>query len=95
MKQLNSELREFIVENFLFGQSFSFSDDDSFVKSGIIDSTGVVELISFVEQRYGITVEDDEIAPQNLDSINTLCQFIGRKTSVLQEQTDNGARAIS
>lgn len=95
MEQLNSELREFIVKNFLFGESFTFSDNDSFLKNGIIDSTGVVELISFVEQRYGITVEDDEVVPDNLDSISTLCQFIERKTGVLQKETVNAARAIS
>ena len=82
MEQLNSELRNFIVENFLFGQSPDFSDNDSFLKRRIIDSTGVVELISWVEESFGIRVEDDEIVPDNLDSINKLCGFIERKTCV-------------
>lgn len=85
MERLNSEIRDFIVENFLFGQSLNFSEKDSFLKQGIIDSTGVVELISFVEQRYRISVEDDEIVPDNLDSIDNLCRFIERKTYVSQK----------
>jgi acyl carrier protein len=82
MERLNGELRDFIVENFLFGQSSAFSDQDSFLKQGIIDSTGVVELIAWVEERYGIRVEDDEIVPDNLDSINNLRRFIERKPCV-------------
>jgi acyl carrier protein len=82
MERLTGELRDFIVENFLFGQSSRFSDTDSFVKQRIIDSTGVAELISFIEERYGIRVEDDEIVPDNLDSINNLRQFIERKICV-------------
>ncbi len=80
MEQLSTELRKFIVENFLFGQSTDFSDNESFLKTRIIDSTGVVELISWVEESYRIRVEDDEIVPDNLDSINKLCRFIERKT---------------
>lgn len=82
MERLNGELRDFIVENFLFGQSSSFSDQDSFIKQGIIDSTGVVELISWVEEHYGIRVEDDEIVPDNLDSIDNLQRFIERKRKI-------------
>lgn len=82
MEHLNNELRTFIVENFLFGQASEFSDDDSFLKSGIIDSTGVVELISWVEERYSIRIEDDEILPDNLDSINKVSRFVTRKTCV-------------
>jgi acyl carrier protein len=84
MEQLNGALRNFIVENFLFGQPFDFSDNESFLKKGIIDSTGVVELVSWVEERYGIRVEDEEIVPDNLDSINNLCRFIERKTCVVR-----------
>lgn len=84
MDRLNIELRDFIVENFLFGDELRFSDADSFLKQGIIDSTGVVEIIAFIEERYGIKVEDDEIAPDNLDSIEKLSRFIDRKARITQ-----------
>jgi acyl carrier protein len=77
--QLNQEIRHFIVENFLFGQPLEFSDQDSFLQKNIIDSTGVVELICFLEQAYGIEMEDQELIPDNLDSIDSLCRFIEHK----------------
>ena len=72
-------LREFIKSNFLFGREDSFSDDDSFLELGIIDSTGVLELVTFVESTYGVTIEDEELVPENLDSINSLVRFIESK----------------
>lgn len=84
MDRLNIELRDFIVENFLFGEEVSFSDADSFLRQGIIDSTGVVEIIAFIEERYGIKVEDEEIVPDNLDSIHKLASFIERKAKIMQ-----------
>ena len=82
IKGLNQELRGFIVENFLYGQPLGFSDQDSFLQKGIIDSTGIVELISFLEKEYGIRVEDQELIPDNLDSIDNLCRFVEHKRSV-------------
>lgn len=75
-----TSLRAFIQENFLYGQGADFADDDSFLEMGIIDSTGVLELVAYLEGRYGFTVEDDELVPENLDSIRNLEQFIDRKT---------------
>lgn len=77
---MRKELREFIVETFLFGdESEGFEDGDSFMQKGIIDSTGVLELTSFLEEKYGVKVEDEELTPANLDSIDNLIEFIGRK----------------
>ncbi len=81
MKPLNEQLRDFIVENFLFGQPQPFSDEDSFLDKGIIDSTGVLELVSFLEEQYGVTVDNQDLVPDNLDSISSLCRFIERKRS--------------
>ncbi len=78
--QLKSEIRDFIVDNFLYGQDDNkMGDDVSFLSSGIIDSTGVLELVSFVEEEYGISVEDEELIPDNLDSIQKLSEFVSRK----------------
>ncbi len=79
MSETARELREFVQENFLFGQEAAFSDDDSFLEQGIIDSTGVLELVAFLEDRYQITVDDEELVPENLDSINNLLRFIAAK----------------
>ena len=75
-----SEIRSFIVENFLYGQDDGFSDDVSFLEKGIIDSTGVLELVSFVEDKYGISVDDEELVPENFDSLNNLAAYIARKS---------------
>lgn len=67
------------MENFLFGEDDGLRPDDSFLERGIIDSTGVLELVGFLERRFGIRVEDHELLPANLDSIRGLVRFIERK----------------
>jgi acyl carrier protein len=80
MPTLAEEIRAFIVNNFLFGQDASgLTDSQSFLETGVIDSTGVLELIGFLEDRYGISVEDREVIPANLDSIDQLVAFVQRK----------------
>lgn len=75
-----TEIRAFIVSNFLFGQGGeAVTNDQSFLESGIIDSTGLLELVSFVEQQYGISVGDRELVPENLDSLSNISQFVARK----------------
>ena len=81
MNDVPSALRRFIQENFLYGQEAAFSDDDSFLEQGIIDSTGVLELVAFLEGQYGITVADEELVPENLDSIRNLVRFIEAKSA--------------
>jgi acyl carrier protein len=74
------EIRGFVVGNFLFGQdSGGLTEDQSFLETGIIDSTGVLELVAFLEQRYGISVDDRELLPDNLDSISNVTRFVTRK----------------
>ena len=80
METLAEELRQFVVDNFLFGRdNGKFGDDSSFMDTGVIDSTGVLELVGFVEDKYGIKIEDDELIPENLDSIDNLSRFIQAK----------------
>lgn len=82
MNDLIHELRTFITENFLFGQTdTNLAADASFLDSGIIDSTGLLELIGFVERTYHIRLADDELVPDNLDSLNKLAHFLGAKLS--------------
>ena len=77
---LAQELRALVVENLLFGQLEGRLDDgDSFLEKGIIDSTGVLELVSLLEERYSIRVEDEDLIPQNLDSVNGLKRYVESK----------------
>jgi acyl carrier protein len=72
-------VREFLVENFLFGDSNNLSEDTSFLETGVIDSTGILELVSFLEQTYNIAVEDEDLIPENLDSLRGIERFLARK----------------
>lgn len=79
--QIRTELFDFVVENYLFGDlSAAPADEDSLVERGIIDSTGVLELVEFLESHFGIEVTEMETVPENLDSISNLTKFVlGKK----------------
>lgn len=72
-------VRNFIIENFLFDDDGSLKDETSFLDEGIIDSTGILELVEFLDEEFSITIEDDELIPENLDSINNVCKFVAGK----------------
>ena len=72
-------IRKFLIENFLFEEDENVTNDTSFLENGILDSTGVLELIAFLEETYGIEVEDEEVIPENLDSIANVAQYIQKK----------------
>ena len=81
------QIRDFIIANFLFGQQgTSLADDQSFLDTGIIDSTGVLELVSFLEQQFAITVDDRELLPENLDSVDNVTRFVERKLAAANER---------
>jgi acyl carrier protein len=78
--EVATDVRGYIVERFLFGQGGdTLSDDTSFLETGIVDSTGVLEVVMFLEQRFGIKIKDDELVPDNLDSIAKVASFVVRK----------------
>ena len=85
MDRIQAELRRFIVDNFLDGRDCSLRDNDSFQEAGIIDSTGLLELVNFLETQYGIHVDDADLVAENLDSIQQLAQFLRRKLDQPQE----------
>jgi acyl carrier protein len=76
---VEERIRSFIVDELLFGQGDGLGSDDSLSGRGVIDSTGVLEVVSFLEETFGIRVEDRELLPENLDSIGRLAAFVGRK----------------
>ena len=79
MSDPKREIRTFIVETFLFGQDSGLTDETSFLEQGIVDSTGVLELVAHLEKTYNIKVKDDELIPDNLDSINSIASFLAGK----------------
>lgn len=80
--EIKTELREFVSTNYLFGDRTRMpADDDSLLDAGILDSTGVLELIEFLEAQFGIEVSDTETVPDNLGSIGGLTRFVTVKRS--------------
>ena len=73
------DIKQFIVNNFLFGDDSSLQENTSFMQSGIIDSTGILELVTHIEQTYNIKIHDQELVPENMDSINNIGRFLSKK----------------
>ena len=83
--KIEDNLVDFVRKNLLFGElSQSLDTESSFLDSGIIDSTGILELVSFLEIKYGIRISDEEVVPENLDSVSRIATFVRSKMSVGQ-----------
>lgn len=83
--QVRSDLTEFVVNNYLFGDTTRTpAEADSLVEGGVIDSTGILELIEFLEEKFGIEVTESETVPENLDTIARMTQFVLSKKAVLE-----------
>jgi acyl carrier protein len=81
---VREELRKLILENYLFSDNQDdLKDDISFMDLGVIDSTGIMEVVIFMEENFGIKVLDTDLLPENLDSINALVAFVDRKKAAL------------
>jgi acyl carrier protein len=79
--EIRKQLRRYIAENLLFSdKEFPFEDDASFLKNGVVDSTGVMELVAYVENQFGVIVDPKEVVPDNFDSIKSLTDYVKRKT---------------
>ena len=80
MDEIRNEIREFIVENFLFGEdNGQLTDEDSLLEKGIVDSTGVLELVQFLERTYSLKVKDEDLVPDNLDTISRAAEYVRRQ----------------
>ena len=79
MSDAKDKIKDFIIENFLFGEDEGLKDDTSFLDEGIIDSTGILELVNFLEEEFEIRVDDEELVPENLDSINNVAAYLEKK----------------
>ncbi|MBN1764000.1 MAG: acyl carrier protein [Sedimentisphaerales bacterium] len=83
-------IREFVVENFLFGDSAQLTDEMSFLENGIIDSTGILEMITFLEENYKVKIDDDELVPENLDSLMNISAFLDKKLDGMSVPKEEG-----
>lgn len=80
--EIRKEIHSYLEENVLFNSDDnSISDDDSFMENGIIDSTGILELVSFIEGKFDFKVDDEDLVPDNFDSVNNLVSYIEKKTA--------------
>jgi acyl carrier protein len=79
MHDVRPAVREYLLDNFLMGSDASIADDTSFIKGRVLDSSGIMELIMFLEEAFGIKVDDAELIPANLDSLNNINVFVARK----------------
>ena len=77
----SEQIRSFLVSNFYVSDVKTLMNDTSLLDQGIVDSTGVLEVIGFIEETFGIIVEDSELLPENLDSIQGIAQYVIRKTN--------------
>jgi acyl carrier protein len=79
--EIKEQVRSFVTSNFYVADPAALDDKDSLLERGVIDSTGVLEVIFFIEETFGIKVEDSEMLPENLDSIERIANFVARKKS--------------
>ncbi len=73
---IREQIRDFLTVNFLYGEDVQLDDDASLLGQGVLDSTGVLELVLFVEETYGISVDEADLQPENFDSVNRLTDYI-------------------
>jgi len=87
-------VRDYIITDFMFGDAEGFHDDVSFIESGIVDSTGILELVMFLEATYRIRVAPEEMIPENLDSVNKIVQFLARKLDRSEKDVPSSATVL-
>lgn len=79
MEALKQTIRSYITDNFLFGTDSGLDDTASLLDNGVIDSTGVLELVGFLEKQFAVKINDEELLPENLDSIANMAAFLSQK----------------
>jgi acyl carrier protein len=87
-------IRKFIIDNYLFGEEDKLGNEDSFMETGIIDSTGILELVRFLESTYGIKIADEELLPDNLDSVNKIVASSMQSNLGQHKQTEESRSSL-
>jgi acyl carrier protein len=83
-EQIRTEVHDFIKTNFIYSDKKNLSDDESLLGSGVIDSTGILELIAFLEEKFQVKFADNELVADNFDSVTKIVSFIQRRLSQTQ-----------
>ena len=79
MNDLKGQIRSFIIDNFLFGDDAGLDDQISFLESGIVDSMGILEIVNFISEEFQVTVADEDLLPENLDSIDNIANYLSTR----------------
>lgn len=78
--EIQAQVKDYIAQNLLFSDDgFGYNDDASFLEEGIVDSVGIMELVLFIEENFGLSVDDEDLTPDNFDSVNKLASYIKRR----------------
>jgi len=85
---IENDIRKFIEENFILDGDDNLENEDSLLEKGIIDSTGVLELVAFIEETYQFKIKDEELIPENLDSIKNISEYIQNKLNFSSEEVN-------
>lgn len=88
--EVENRIRKFILENFILDGDEILGDEDSLLEKGIIDSTGVLELVAFIEENYSFKIKDEELVPENLDSIKNISQYVQNKLNLSYKSLNRG-----
>ncbi|MGD0792491.1 MAG: acyl carrier protein [Terriglobales bacterium] len=90
MQQLEQEVRQFIIDNFVFENSNgSFSNEDSFLETGLVDSMSIMTLVEFVREKYAISIEDEELVPDHWDSVSRIACFVQSRLGLVEASQQN------
>lgn len=84
MQDVKSVVRKFLLDNFVMGGGVEIREDTSFMEAHILDSTGFIELITFVEETFGLKVGDEEMLPENFDSLRNIAGYVERKRAAAE-----------
>ena len=87
MLDIKAQVKSYIADNFLFGLDVELPDDASLLTRGVLDSTGVLELVAFLEKTFCIEIVDDELRPENLDSLNAIEAYVSSKLNYASPTT--------
>jgi len=91
---IEKQIRAYIVDNFLLGSEGGLTASDSLLETGVVDSTGVIELVAFLEEAYSIEVADEDLVPENLDSIANMTAFVTRKRTEKKPDPTQAVRVV-
>jgi acyl carrier protein len=95
LMSVEQQVRDYIVQNLLLGRESGLDSSGSLLEGGVLDSTGVLELVTFLERTFGIEVADEDLVPENLDSISNIVAFLERKEAARRAAVETDANPVN